>query len=93
MTGDYKNLIDDQGIPIRIKAASIISILSAVIAVGTLLASAGAKSERLDALTKRTEILEALPPRIDRLEVKMDNCNRRLESIEIKVDRILERVQ
>lgn len=93
MTGDYKNLIDDQGIPIRFKAASIISVLSALIAVGTLLASAGAKSERIETLTHKAEMFESIPPRVDRLEVQVSEMQRRLESIEHKIDRILERVQ
>lgn len=91
MTGDFKSLVDDQGIPIRIKAASIISILSALIAVGSLLSSAGAKNERLNDLTRRAIILEALPPRVDRLEAQMIEVQRRLESIEKKIDRLLER--
>lgn len=91
MTGDYKSLIDDQGIPIRFKAASIISVLSALIAVGTLLSSAGAKSERLENLTHRTEILEAVPYRVERIEAQLPDVHRRLESIEKKLDRLLER--
>lgn len=93
MSGEFAGLADEQGLPIRIKAATLISVLAAVIAVGTLIANAGAKTERLNDLNRRTVILEALPPRVDRLEAQMIEVQRRLESIEKKIDRLLERRQ
>jgi len=91
VSGDYKSLIDDQGLPIRIKASAIISILGAAITVGTLLASAGGKSEKLDAIEKRTYALESLPPRVTRLEAQFDEILRRLGPMDQKLDHILER--
>lgn len=91
MNGDYRELADAQGMPIRIKLASIVSILGAIMTVGAFIASAGAKSERIDALDKRTIVLEALPTRVSKLEAQFDEILRRLAPIDAKLDRILER--
>lgn len=91
MNGNFKALVDDQGIPIRIKASAIVSVLGAAITVGTILVSAGGKSERLDAIDKRTAALETLPPQVARLGAQFDEIIRRLGPIDQKLDRVLER--
>lgn len=93
MTGEYSSLTDERETPFRWKAATLISVIGIIITLGTLFASGGAKSERLDAQGKRLDALEQLPPRVDRLEARGEDVSRRLGSIESKVDKLLERTR
>lgn len=93
-----QGLIDDEGTPVRWKAATVIATAALVVSVVIQIAKAGAKSERLDNLSAKAEKIET---RVDRLEgqaaevagfrVRQEEIIRRMDSFEKKLDKLLER--
>jgi hypothetical protein len=75
-------LVDDQGTPIRWKAATIISSTALALTLVISIAKAGAKAEKLDNLGAKVEKLEALAPKVERLDAWRESVDRRLSEIE-----------
>lgn len=86
----YKQLVGEDGEPIRWKTATMISVVALLITVSMLLAKMGARNETLDKAVADIATLQLLPPRIDRIEVRFDEFDRRLVRIELKLDRIID---
>ncbi len=91
MSPEYTALVDDRGTPVRWKVATVLSAAALIVSLVLQIAKAGAKSEKLDNLAAKVTSIESQLDIVARMDERQKETLRRLDQLDAKVDKALER--